>query len=58
MSAKQKMLEHNSKAVETPLSILERCVGFPQQPWRGSSTPETDWTYASKIITDITDWKI
>jgi len=44
-----------SKAVETPSLILSRCVVFPQQPWRGSNTTETELTYASTITTDIAD---
>jgi len=38
--------------------ISTRCVTTSQQPWRGSSTWETEPTYMSNIITDIKVWKI
>jgi len=47
-----------TKAVKTPLLILEKCVGFPQQPWRGTSILETELAYMSTITIDIIDWKI
>jgi len=47
-----------SKALPTWLYILSRWSGFARQPWRGSSTPETDSRYTSTINTDIELWKL
>ena len=46
-----------SKALAILMSILSRCVVFPQQPWRGSCTSETKMRYTLTITTDIADWK-
>jgi len=41
------------------MCISTRCVSLiSQQPWRGSTTSETDSTYASIINADIAIWKI